>query len=53
MAKHQKRRDRAEKLCVTCGRPFAWRRKWAAVWNEVKYCSERCRRNKPGEKKNR
>ncbi|MEA1049081.1 DUF2256 domain-containing protein [Lamprobacter modestohalophilus] len=25
--------------------PFSWRRKWAACWNEVKYCSERCRRH--------
>ncbi len=34
------------KICVVCQRPFAWRKKWAKVWNEVKYCSERCRRNK-------
>ncbi|NJN46684.1 MAG: DUF2256 domain-containing protein [Candidatus Competibacteraceae bacterium] len=31
------------KICVVCKRPFSWRRKWAAVWQEVKYCSERCR----------
>jgi hypothetical protein len=31
------------KACVTCGRPFAWRKKWARVWDEVKYCSDRCR----------
>jgi hypothetical protein len=36
------------KLCLTCGRPFAWRKKWARVWDEVKYCSERCRASKPG-----
>ena len=23
-----------------------WRKKWAKVWEEVKFCSERCRRNK-------
>ncbi|PPK85916.1 hypothetical protein CLV84_2829 [Neolewinella xylanilytica] len=34
------------KICVVCGRPFTWRKKWAAVWSEVRYCSERCRRNK-------
>jgi hypothetical protein len=28
-------------------RPFAWRKKWAKVWDEVKYCSERCRAAKP------
>lgn len=32
------------KVCATCGRPFEWRKKWAATWNEVRYCSERCRR---------
>jgi hypothetical protein len=36
------------KPCVTCGRPFAWRKKWARVWDEVKYCSDRCRAAKPG-----
>jgi hypothetical protein len=32
-----------EKICATCGRPFAWRRKWADVWHEVRYCSRGCR----------
>ncbi|MDA7936961.1 DUF2256 domain-containing protein, partial [bacterium] len=32
------------KHCKTCGRPFNWRRKWQRCWDEVKYCSERCRR---------
>ncbi|MFL9671341.1 DUF2256 domain-containing protein [Variovorax sp. AB1(2024)] len=35
-----------QKLCLCCGRPFVWRKKWAEVWDEVKYCSERCRRNR-------
>jgi hypothetical protein len=34
---------RTDKLCVTCGRRFAWRRKWADVWDEVKFCSKGCR----------
>ncbi|MEM9600852.1 MAG: DUF2256 domain-containing protein [Pseudomonadota bacterium] len=34
------------KDCVTCGRPFSWRKKWARCWDDVKYCSERCRREK-------
>ena len=34
---------RAEKRCVVCGRPFSWRRRWAKVWNQVKYCSDACR----------
>ncbi|NBD19283.1 DUF2256 domain-containing protein [Aquabacterium fontiphilum] len=32
------------KPCVHCQRPMAWRRKWARTWDEVRYCSERCRR---------
>ncbi|MCU0330609.1 MAG: DUF2256 domain-containing protein [Candidatus Kapabacteria bacterium] len=34
------------KSCVVCGRPFAWRKKWERVWDEVKYCSDRCRSHK-------
>ncbi|KPW13841.1 hypothetical protein ALO42_100644 [Pseudomonas syringae pv. atrofaciens] len=34
------------KTCVVCGLPFTWRKKWARCWDEVLYCSERCRRNK-------
>ncbi len=37
---------RPTKTCPVCGRPFQWRRKWKAVWEEVRYCSERCRRNR-------
>jgi hypothetical protein len=32
------------KLCVRCGLPFSWRKKWERVWDEVKYCSDACRR---------
>lgn len=34
------------KVCPVCNRPFEWRKKWADDWEHVKYCSERCRRNK-------
>jgi hypothetical protein len=34
------------KTCLTCGRPFTWRKAWERVWDEVKYCSDRCRRQK-------
>ncbi|MDH4014706.1 MAG: DUF2256 domain-containing protein [Chromatiales bacterium] len=34
------------KTCACCGRPFAWRRKWAHCWPEVRYCSQRCRRRR-------
>jgi len=32
-----------EKTCGACGRPFAWRKKWARHWDDVKTCSERCK----------
>ncbi|NMJ43501.1 DUF2256 domain-containing protein [Roseomonas sp. JC162] len=32
-----------QKTCAACGRPFAWRRKWARVWDEVRFCSDACR----------
>ncbi|WP_425506317.1 DUF2256 domain-containing protein [Sphingomonas endophytica] len=32
-----------EKICASCHRPFAWRKKWARDWDAVKYCSDRCR----------
>ena len=34
------------KTCPVCLRPFAWRKKWQRVWDEVRYCSERCRRQR-------
>jgi hypothetical protein len=34
------------KTCPVCGREFEWRKKWEDDWENVKYCSERCRRNK-------
>ncbi|NUO00791.1 MAG: DUF2256 domain-containing protein [Saprospiraceae bacterium] len=35
-----------QKICAACLRPFSWRKKWEKNWEEVKYCSERCRRHK-------
>jgi hypothetical protein len=46
MAKMRKKAELPHKTCATCGKPFAWRKKWATVWDEVRYCSERCRRQK-------
>jgi len=40
--------NRPSKICATCGRKLQWRRSWARDWDEVKYCSQACRRNKPG-----
>ncbi|MFM7671132.1 MAG: DUF2256 domain-containing protein [Bacteroidota bacterium] len=33
-----------QKTCPVCQRPFSWRKKWARDWEQVIYCSERCRR---------
>jgi hypothetical protein len=33
-----------QKICPVCQRPFIWRRKWVRDWDQVRYCSERCRR---------
>ncbi len=38
--------ERPTKVCAVCGRPFHWRKKWKAVWDQVRYCSERCRNNR-------
>ncbi len=46
MPKQIKKENLPEKICATCGRPFSWRKKWAKVWAEVKYCSDKCRQKK-------
>ncbi|MGB1925151.1 MAG: DUF2256 domain-containing protein [Rubripirellula sp.] len=39
-----KKENLPSKSCLRCGRPFAWRKKWERDWDQVKYCSDRCRR---------
>lgn len=41
-----KKQHLPEKNCAACGRPFAWRKKWERDWEQVRFCSEACRRNK-------
>ncbi|WP_285591374.1 DUF2256 and DUF3253 domain-containing protein [Actinomycetospora sp. NBRC 106378] len=36
-----------EKTCATCGRRIEWRKKWARDWENVRYCSDGCRRHRP------
>jgi hypothetical protein len=38
------RAELPSKWCVACGREMTWRKKWARNWDEVKYCSDACRR---------
>lgn len=39
----RRKSDLPTKICAQCGRPFTWRKKWERVWDEVRYCSDRCR----------
>jgi hypothetical protein len=39
-----KKQNLPEKICIQCGRPFSWRKKWERCWEEVKYCSEACKK---------
>jgi hypothetical protein len=34
------------KVCAVCGRTMTWRKSWAKNWDEVRYCSDSCRRRK-------
>jgi hypothetical protein len=43
MAKMRKKADLPVKACAACGRPMVWRKAWAKVWEEVRFCSDRCR----------
>ena len=36
------------KPCASCGRVITWRKKWARDWENVKYCSDACRRQARG-----
>ncbi|MBC8221372.1 DUF2256 domain-containing protein [Gammaproteobacteria bacterium] len=31
------------KVCENCNRAFVWRKKWERSWNEVKFCSKKCK----------
>ena len=41
--------EKPSKICEVCGREMTYRKSWAKNWDQVKYCSERCRRNKKSE----
>lgn len=46
MPKGIKKQHLPEKQCLVCHKPFSWRKKWEKDWDNVKYCSEKCRRQK-------
>ena len=39
-----KKANLPSKICLHCNRPFDWRKKWEKTWEEVKYCSEGCKK---------
>lgn len=43
MPKMRKKADFPIKTCVSCGLPFTWRKKWERNWEQVRFCSDRCR----------
>lgn len=47
MPKMRRKSDLPVKTCATCAKPFVWRKKWEKVWDEVRYCSDRCRGARP------
>ena len=34
------------KICESCNKPFTWRKKWERDWDNVKYCSKKCKTTK-------
>jgi hypothetical protein len=44
--------DLPVKICVVCQRPFAWRKKWERVWDTIQTCSDRCRGDLKGVRRN-
>ena len=48
-----KKQNLPQKICPVCGLPFTWRKKWEKNWDNIKYCSEKCRRNKNSGSRNR
>ena len=42
MPRGVKKENLPVKICVTCNRPFNWRKKWEKCWDEVTTCSKGC-----------
>lgn len=35
-----------EKICFSCGRPMKWRKSWEKNWDNIRYCSDACRKQR-------
>ncbi|MBI1322858.1 DUF2256 domain-containing protein [bacterium] len=44
MPQAKSNRVKPSRICKVCDRPFEWRKAWERDWQNVKYCSDRCRR---------
>jgi hypothetical protein len=42
MPRGVKKENLPSKICVTCHRPFTWRKKWERSWEEITTCSKSC-----------
>ena len=42
----RKKSDLPTKICEACGLHFTSRKKWERDWDNVRYCSDRCRKTK-------
>ncbi|MFZ9707967.1 MAG: DUF3253 domain-containing protein [Ilumatobacteraceae bacterium] len=38
--------ERESKICARCGREITWRAKWTKNWDSIKYCSDKCRKQR-------
>ena len=36
----------APKSCASCGRTITWRKAWVRDWEQVRYCSDACRKRR-------
>jgi hypothetical protein len=50
MPRMRRKGDLPTKSCQACGLPFTWRKKWERNWENVRYCSDRCRSGKGRQK---
>lgn len=46
MPKGVKKENLPQKICLVCKKPFTWRKKWSRDWENVKFCSDKCRNAK-------
>lgn len=44
-----KKENLPTKICPVCKKPFSWRKKWEKEWENVIYCSKKCRSKKSNE----